>query len=305
MTRQMKFSGIIPPVPTIFTDEGKLDTEGMALVIDHLVGAGVDGMFFLGTGGEFSQMSYDERVAVAEFVVRYTDGRVPVLIGTGSTNTREAVALSQHAQSIGASGVVAINPYYWKVTEENLFGYFSTIAKSVDLAVLLYNFPALTGQDLYPAFVKRLVDAHSNIVGLKDTIDSVAHLRDMVDVVKSAHPDFSVFCGFDDHLLNTLLLGGDGAISASANFAPDISIGIYRAVKEGDLAKAGELHRTILKLPRIYKVDVPFVGVVKEAMKACGIDVSCHSLPPAAAKLSEEKVAVVRNVLTDAGLISA
>lgn len=301
MSRLMKFSGIIPPVPTVLKDDGSFDTAGMALVIDHLVNAGVDGMFFLGTGGEFSQMSHEERLAVAEFVVHYTAGRAPVLIGTGSTNTREAVTLSRHAQSIGASGVVAINPYYWKVTEENLFGYFSTIAKSVELPVLLYNFPALTGQDLYPAFVKRLVDANPNIVGLKDTIDSVAHLRDMVDVVKGAHPDFSVFCGYDDHLLNTLLLGGDGAISASANFAPNVSTGIYRAVRQGDLATATALHRTILQLPRIYKVDVPFVGVVKEAMKACGLPICSYSLPPAA-PLSEEKIAVVRRVLTDAGI---
>jgi len=298
----MKFSGIIPPVPTIFKDDGSFDTAGMALVIDHLVSAGVDGMFFLGTGGEFSQMSHEERLEVAEFAVRYTAGRVPVLIGTGSTNTREAVALSRHAQSIGASGVVAINPYYWKVTEENLLGYFSAIANSVELPVLLYNFPALTGQDLYPAFVKRLVDAHPNIVGLKDTIDSVAHLRDMVDIVKGAHPEFSVFCGYDDHLLNTLLLGGGGAISATANFAPNVSTGIYRAVKDGDLARATALHRTILQLPRIYKVDVPFVGVVKEAMKACGLPISSYSLPPVA-PLSEEKIAVVRRVLTDAGII--
>jgi 4-hydroxy-tetrahydrodipicolinate synthase len=298
----MKFSGIIPPVPTVFTENGVFDTAGMALVIDHLVGAGVDGLFFLGTGGEFSQMSHEERLEVAEFAVRYTAGRVPVLIGTGSTSTREAVALSCHAQSIGANGVVAINPYYWKVTEENLAGYFSVIAKAVDLPVLLYNFPALTGQDLYPAFVKRLVDANPNIVGLKDTVDSVAHLRDMIDVVKGAHPEFSVFCGYDDHLFNTLLLGGDGAISASANFAPDVSTGIYRAVKEGDLATAAALHTTILKLPRIYKVDVPFVGVVKEAMKLCGLAISAYSLPPAA-PLGAEKNAIARAVLKDAGII--
>jgi 4-hydroxy-tetrahydrodipicolinate synthase len=302
MSMLMKFSGIIPPVPTIFTDDGLFDPAGMALVIDHLVGAGVDGMFFLGTGGEFSQMSHEERLAIADFVVRYTAGRVPALIGTGSTSTREAVALSRHAQSIGASGVVAINPYYWKVTEENLAGYFSAIAKAVDLPVLLYNFPALTGQDLYPAFVKRLVDANPNIVGLKDTIDSVAHLREMIDVVKAAHPGFSVFCGYDDHLFNTLLLGGDGAISASANFAPKISTGIYRAVKEGDLATAAALHRTILELPRIYKVDVPFVGVVKQAMKACGLAISAYSLPPAA-PLGEDKNEIIRTVLSDAGII--
>lgn len=302
MSSSIKFSGIIPPVPTIFTEEGNFDEAGMAAVIDHLVTAGVDGLFFLGTGGEFSQMSHEERMTVAEFCVRYTAGRLPVLIGTGSTNTREAVALSKHAQSIGANGVVAINPYYWKVTEDNLIGYFSAIAKAVDLPVILYNFPALTGQDLHPAFVKRLVDANANIVGLKDTVDSVAHLRDMIDVVKGAHPQFSVFCGYDDHLLNTLLLGGDGAISASANFAPGISTGIYQAVRDGDLATAATLHRTILKLPRIYKVDIPFVGVVKEALRLCGLPVSAYALPPAA-PFNEEKKAFARAVLEDAGII--
>lgn len=302
MVAAAKFKGIIPPVPTVFTDDGRIDEAGMGRVIDSLVEAGVDGMFFMGTGGEFSQMSREERMAVAEFVVRHTAGRTQVLIGTGSTNTREAIELSQHAQSIGATGIVTINPYYWKVTEENLFRHFSAIAKSVELPMMLYNFPALTGQDLTPQFVKRLADAHANIVGIKDTIDSVAHLRDMIDVVKGAHPEFSVFAGFDDHLMNTLLLGGDGAISASANFAPKLSIDIYNAVQKNDLATAAELHRTILKLPMLYKIDVPFVGVVKEAMRACGLDISAHSLQPAS-PLTDEKNKLVRIILTGAGII--
>ncbi|WP_413728958.1 dihydrodipicolinate synthase family protein [Sodalis sp. RH22] len=303
MIDNKKFRGIIPPVSTILTQEGQLDEAGMGLTIDHLIAAGVNGLFFLGTGGEFSQMSCAERQTVAEFAVRYVNHRVPVLIGTGSTNTREALTLSRHAQAIGADAIVVINPYYWHLTDANLLRYYGDIAASVDLPVILYNFPFLTGQDLTPALVKRLADAHGNIVGIKDTIDSVAHLRDMIVTLQDAHPGFSVFCGFDDHLLNTLLLGGAGAISASVNFAPQLSVGIYNAVRAGDLARAAELNQSLLMLPALYAIDSPFVNVVKEAMRVCGLAVSDYVLPPAQPLDSAGKAAV-RRVLQRAGVIN-
>ncbi|KAE9950537.1 dihydrodipicolinate synthase family protein, partial [Escherichia coli] len=178
--------------------------------------------------------------------------RVPVLIGVGSPSTDEAVKLAQHAQAYGADGIVAINPYYWKVAPRNLDDYYQQIARSVTLPVILYNFPDLTGQDLTPETVTRLALQNENIVGIKDTIDSVGHLRTMINTVKSVRPSFSVFCGYDDHLLNTMLLGGDGAITASANFAPELSVGIYRAWREGDLATAATLNKKLLQLPAIY-----------------------------------------------------
>ncbi|TPW31584.1 dihydrodipicolinate synthase family protein [Martelella alba] len=297
-----KFSGIIPPVSTLFTDTGAVDRAAMAHVIDMLIGAGVNGLFFLGTGGEFSQMSADERRAAAETVIDCVKGRVPVLIGTGSPNMREAVELSRHAASAGADGIVAINPYYWKVTETNLFRYFGAIAESIDLPMLVYNFPDLTGQDLTPEIIKRLADANENIVGVKDTIDSVGHLRRMIDVVKGAHPDFSVFCGYDDHLVNTLLMGGDGAISASVNFAPQLSVGIYRAFLADDLATMTSLNRQLLKLPKLYGLDAPFVNVVKEAMRLTGLPVSTYALPPAG-PVSEAMSQTVRQVLVSAGVL--
>lgn len=302
MNKTKQFSGIIPPVSTLFTDDGILDKVRMGGVIDFLIRSGVDGLFFLGTGGEFSQMSTEERKQVAEFSVNYVDKRVPTLIGTGSTNTREAIELSTHAQSIGASGIVVINPYYWQLTEDNLFNYFSEVSSSVDLPVILYNFPNLTGQDLSPTFVKSLVDKNINIVGIKETIDSIAHLREMIFSLKDEHPNFSVFCGFDDHLLNTLLLGGDGAISASANFVPELSIDIFQAFSSGDLGQAAELHKTLLQLPLIYKIDSPFVNVVKEAMKLCGQDISTYSLPPTR-PLSEEKREQVKRILQNANIV--
>ena len=302
MADSMKFAGIIPPVSTLFTADGAIDRAGMQALIDMLIGQGVNGLFFLGTGGEFSQMTEAERRDFAAFAVEAVDHRVPVLIGTGHTNMRAAIALSRHAEEVGADAVVAINPYYWKITEANLRGYFGQIADAVSIPVLIYNFPDLTGQNLTPEFIKSLVDVHPNIVGVKDTIDSVGHLRGMIHGIKGAHPDFSVFCGYDDHLVNTLLLGGDGAITASVNFAPQLSVGIYKAFREGDLATMTQLNRELLKLPLIYTLDSPFVNAVKEAMRQTGQDISTWCLPPTS-PLSDPKKEQVKAILESAGLI--
>ncbi|HBH14086.1 MAG TPA: dihydrodipicolinate synthase family protein, partial [Leclercia adecarboxylata] len=206
------------------------------------------------------------------------------------------IELSQHAQQVGADGIVVINPYYWKVSEANLIRYFEQVADSVTLPVILYNFPALTGQDLTPQLVKNLVDSRRNIVGIKDTIDSVAHLRSMVLTVKAAHPDFVVLCGYDDHLFNTLLLGGDGAISASGNFAPQISVKLLQAFRDGDLARAAQYHQTLLQIPQMYQLDAPFVNVIKEAISLCVRPVSTHVLPPAG-PLDEPRKAQLKALL--------
>ncbi|PNP35636.1 dihydrodipicolinate synthase family protein [Citrobacter amalonaticus] len=298
-----KFSGIIPPVSSTFHRDGTIDKTAMRQVADFLINKGVDGLFYLGTGGEFSQMNTAQRMAFAEEAVAVVGGRVPVLIGVGSPSTDEAVKLAQHAQACGADGVVAINPYYWKVASRNLDDYYQQIARSVTLPVILYNFPDLTGQDLTPETVKRLALQNENIVGIKDTIDSVGHLRAMINTVKSVRPSFSVFCGYDDHLLNTLLLGGDGAISASANFAPELSVGIYHAWREGDLATAATLNQKLLQLPAIYALETPFVSLIKYSMQCVGLPVETYCLPPIL-DVSEEAKEKVHALLVAQGIIS-
>lgn len=297
-----KFSGIIPPVSSTFDRDGNPDKTAMQAVADFLIAKGVDGLFYLGTGGEFSQMNTHQRMAFAEAAVAIADKRVPVLIGVGSPSTEEAVKLARHAEACGADAVVAINPYYWKVAARNLDDYYQQIARSVSLPVIIYNFPDLTGQDLTPAIVKRLVLANDNIVGIKDTIDSVGHLRAMINTVKAVRPDFSVFCGYDDHLLNTLLLGGDGSITASVNFAPDLSVGIYRAWQQNDLATAATLNKKLLQLPSIYALETPFVSLIKYAMQCVGLPVNTYCLPPIL-EASEEAKAQVRELLAAQGML--
>jgi 4-hydroxy-tetrahydrodipicolinate synthase len=290
--RKTVFQGIIPPVATILNNEGSIDENGMGKLIDFLIDSKVNGLFFLGSGGEFSQMPPELRKEVAEFTTWYVNGRVPVLIGTGSTSTREAISLSMHAEQIGADGVVVINPYYWPLSEDNLFQHFADIAESVELPILLYNFPALTGQALSPELVLKLVRVYPNIVGIKETVESIGHTREMILTVKAEKQDFAVFSGYDDHLFNTLSLGGDGSIPATANFVPELSIGIYQAFKEGNFEKAIAYHRKLAPFPVIYKLDSPFVNIVKEALCYKGIEVSTNVLAPSRPLSAEKKVQI-------------
>lgn len=226
-------AGVIPPVPTILDSTGKFDRDGMKLLIDSLIAKGVHGLFFLGTAGEFTLFTAEQREEIAELCLEYTNGRLPAWIGTGSNTVAETLRLSRHAAEHGATGIVIMNPYYYKLSGDALFAHYAAVLEAVDVPLMLYNFPAMTGQDLTPAFVARLAAHYPNVLGIKDTVDQLSHIRQMIMQVKAVSPDFSVFCGFDEYLLPTLAAGGDGAIAASANFAPELMLGVYDSFKQG------------------------------------------------------------------------
>ncbi len=275
-----KFQGVIQPVSSILKDSNNVDKDGMKDLINFLIDSSVHGLLFLGTGGEFSQMTIELRKEIAEFAVETVNGRVPALIGTGTCSTDESILLSNHAKDIGADGVVIVNPYYWQLTEENLYKHYEQIAQNVNLPIILYNYPNFTGQDLTPEFVARLATDFSNIVGIKETVDLAGHIREMILKVKGIRPVFSVFSGYDDHLFNTLSLGSDGAIPASSNFVPELTVGIYDAFQSRDYQKAIDYHRELAVLPLLYKLDSPFVNVIKEATRIRGIKINTYCLPP-------------------------
>ena len=273
--------GVIPPVPTILKADGRFDPQGMGVMIDRLLASAIDGFLFLGSAGEFAQLPHAVRKEVAEFCVARVAGRRPVIIGTASCSGAEVIDLSRHAKTIGADAVMVVNPYYSLLSEERIYTHYRQIAEAVTLPVLLYNFPALTGQDLSVELVKRLAEDCPNIVGIKDTVDCLSHIRRMVLEVKGMRPDFLVFCGFDEYMLDTLLIGGDGVIPATSNFAPEITCGIYKAFRDGDFATLQSLVPRLAQLQKIYSMEVPFIGLIKEAIRLTGCDISTHVVPPA------------------------
>lgn len=301
MTTWQGPQGIFPPVPTIFDQDGKLDSKGMGQLLDSLIQQQVHGLLILGTTGEFSQLHLEEREHIAQFCVKHVNGRVPVWIGTGCNATQDAIRLTQHAEQIGATGAVIINPYYNKLSRNTLSQYFSSILKSTQLPCMLYNFPALTGQDLDPIFVRDLAAHHANLVGIKETVDQLSHIRQMITEVKRVKPDFSVFCGFDEYLLATLAAGGDGAIVAGANFAPQLMIGVYNNFRSNNLAKLLEFHHQIIQLPPIYQIDQPFVPAIKEAIRLTGVPISNSCLSPTSG-WDNDKTKQLERILVNANI---
>ena len=204
-------AGIVVPIPTLFDQRGRVDDEANARHIDWLIAGGVHGIFALGTTGEFTSLSPEERRAFAALAVRAARGRVPVLIGCGSPWTDEAIAYARHAQEAGAGGVVAVLPYYWLPSERSIYEHYRLLAEGVALPVYIYNFPALTGRSIAPRTVAALAAAHPNIAGLKDTVDSAAHIQETIALVKPERSEFSVLAGMDYHLLTPCSRGATGA----------------------------------------------------------------------------------------------
>ena len=275
-----KFKGIFPPVPTIVDKHGDLDKKGMANLLDHLINNEADGVLILGSGGEFCHMPPKLRFEVAEFAVKHIKQRIPVMIGISSPSTKETIEYGQHAAQIGADAVLVVNPYYALLNSEAIYHHYKTVAENINIPILLYNFPALTGQDIGIDVITRLAKDVPNIIGLKDTIDNISHTREVINQVHAFRPDFIIFSGFDEYMLDTLILGGHGGIPATFNFAPKVTKGIYKAFKQKDYETAFTLQRQLAKLMPIYAIETPFFAVIKQAIKLTGIDISTEVLAP-------------------------
>ena len=294
-----KFKGIFPPVPTIVDKHGELDKKGMANLLDHLIDSEADGVLILGSGGEFCHMPPKLRLEVAEFAVKHINKRIPVMIGISSPSTKETIQYGQHAAQIGADAVLVVNPYYALLNSDAIYHHYKTVAENLDIPVLLYNFPALTGQDIGIDVITQLAKDQPNIIGLKDTIDNISHTREVINRVHAFRPDFIIFSGFDEYMLDTLILGGHGGIPATFNFAPKITKGIYNAFIKKDYQTAFKLQRQLAKLMPVYAIESPFFGVIKQAIKLTGVDISTEVLAPVT-KLPKNKKDLLIQVLESA-----
>jgi 2-dehydro-3-deoxy-D-pentonate aldolase len=298
------FRGVFPPTVTFFKDDGSLDSDANRRHHDFLISQGVHGLFVLGTTGEFMHMNLKEREQHAVETVQHVDGRVPVIIGTGTASTRETIRLSRHAQGIGADAVAIVIPYFWTLSEREIIGHLSAVANAVDIPIIVYNFPAYAGVNVSSETLASLVREHRNIVGVKDSLDSLELLRQRVQIVKAVREDFCVLAGSDGHLLNVLQLGGDGTVPATANIAPRRHVEIFDAWENGDLERALELLPEMLACLDIFTVPGSFHTLVKDAMSMAGVAAPAYARQPAL-PLTADSRARLREVLARAHLLPA
>jgi len=265
----MKFQprGIIPAMVTPFSKEGKINVAALRKLTTYLIEGGVHGLFPVGSQGEFYALTYEEKKLVIETVVEEARGRVPVYAGTGAITTREAIGLTKMAEASGVSAVSVLTPFFIHPNETELFEFYSAIAKSTQLPVLLYNNPGRTGVNISANFVVRASKVE-NIVGIKD---SSGDLTLTAEYIRRTGETFSVLAGRDTLIYGTLCYGGKGAIAATANVAPKVIVEIYEAFMAGDHKKALAAQYRLAPLRLAFDLGT-FPVVIKEALNLIGID---------------------------------
>ena len=237
------FEGVLTALITPFRD-GQVDERALSEYVEWQIESGIDGLVPCGSSGESATMSHEEHQRVVEIVVTAAAGRVPVVAGTGSNNTQEAIKLTQHAKAAGADGALLISPYYNKPTQEGIIAHYEMVANQTQFPLMLYNIEGRTASNLLPATIARLA-VHEYIVGVKEasgSLDQIAH------IIASCPEDFSVLSGDDALVLPILSLGGRGVICTTSNVAPRQMVELVRAYRSGDLERAQTLHYQLLPL---------------------------------------------------------
>jgi 4-hydroxy-tetrahydrodipicolinate synthase len=261
--------GVLTALATPFAPDGQIDTGALRRLVDRSIDGGVHGVVACGSTGEFAALSSAERCHVVETVVEQAAGRVPVVAQTGATSTAEAIALSRHAQDVGASVVMLVTPYYEPLTLDETLGYLRDVAEAVELPIMLYNLPVATGVNLAPETVGQLAREVENIRYIKDTSADLAQAGQLIH----HHGDaISTFVGWDSLMLAALTEGAAGVMAGTANVLPSELVSIYAAVRDGALERAQAEWARIYPLMDAI-MTAPFIQAVKAALDADGFAV--------------------------------
>lgn len=267
------FKGCGVALITPFNIEG-VNYQKLEELINWHIENKTDAIIVCGTTGEASTMSKEERKKVIKFTVDKVNKRIPVIAGTGSNNTIEAIEMSKYSQEVGADGLLIVTPYYNKTTQKGLFEHYTNIANGVDIPIILYNVPGRTGLNMLPITVAKL-SKHPNIKGLKEASGDISQ---MAEVSRLCPEDFYIYSGNDDQIVPFLSLGGKGVISVVANILPKETHNIVSDFLDDDILKSRDMQ---LKLNGL--INTLFIETnpmpIKEAMNILGMEVGDVRLP--------------------------
>ena len=239
----MDLAGVFTALVTPFRDD-VIDEDALRALVERQVAAGVDGLAPCGSTGESATLSHAEHRRVVEIVVAAARGRLPVLAGTGSNSTREAIELTRYAKETGADGALLISPYYNKPTQEGIVAHFAEIARESDFPLVVYNIPGRTASNLLPETIARLAEIEQ-VVGVKEACGDLTQISNMIVRCPS---DFAVLSGDDALTLPIIAVGGCGVISTSSNVAPAAMVELVRSALAGDFPRARAIHQRLIPL---------------------------------------------------------
>ena len=267
-------TGVMPALVTPFNKEDEsINEENLRNLVNYLIDQGVTGLVPVGTTGEFVNMTFEERLRVIEIVVDETNGRVPVIAGTGETGTKLVIDATKAATDIGADACIIVTPYYLKPKAKGLYDHYFTIAEKTDIPLVLYNIPACTGVELPWTVVEDLVDTE-NFVAIKDSSGDYKYFSALLEKVSDK---ISVLIGWDENVLGALAGGAAGCILGSANVIPKLWLEIYDHVENNRLKEAQTLQKKVQKLARML-INSGALGV-KECLNMMGVPVGTTRRP--------------------------
>lgn len=291
------FTGAGVAIITPFNEDGSVNYEEFGRIIDDQINGGSDAIIVCGTTGESSTMDHDEHIEVIKYCVEKVAGRVPVIAGSGSNCTREAINISKRAEEVGANGLLCVTPYYNKCTQEGLYQYYKAISDAVNIPIIMYNIPGRTGTTIQPETAVRIAKEVKNVVAIKEAsgnISAVAKLAALADGC------IDIYSGNDDQVLPILSLGGKGVISVWSHVAPKKVHDMVYAYLNGDTATA-----TKLQLEAIDVIGALFCEVnpipIKAAMNMLGYKAGPVRAP--LTELSDAHKELLKKALKDYGVL--
>ena len=291
-----KLEGIVAPMATPLTRIDRIDTKVTRVLVNFLIDGGIDGLFPLGTSGEFALFNREERKTMVETVVDETNGRVPVLAGVSDPSLENVLTFAKDAEDAGADAIVATSPYYYGTSEDGLFGHFETIARKSDLPLIVYNIPDWTHLFVPPSVIQRLAEKKL-IVGMKYTEYNLLNLLRFLSI---AGKGIAIFTGSDAMTFTNLDFGGNGAVIGVANVAPKLASAVFDEFKQGNPDAARKAQWKLL--PIIEAIGIGrFPAGLKEAMRMVGMPVGGVKRPLQG--LTETERNTVASFLRESGLM--
>lgn len=291
------FKGAITAIVTPFLENEDVDEQALRNLVEFQIKNRIDGIVPCGTTGESPTLDHKEHQRVIEIVLEASNGKVPVIAGTGSNSTKEAIDMTKKAADAGANASLQVCPYYNKPTQEGLFRHFSAIAKAVDIPIIIYNIQGRTGINMETATLARLAKEHSNIIGVKEASGNIAQ---MMDVINNLPKDFIVLSGDDNLTLPLMALGGKGVISVASNIIPKEMHELTELALNGRFEDAQKLHYQLLPMFKGIFIETNPIPI-KAALAMKGMIKENYRLPMC--EMSRENKEKLRQILDNLKLL--
>lgn len=296
ISKKPLFTGCATALVTPFLPDGSLDQPSLRKLISRQLESGVDALVLLGTTGEPSTLSMEERETIIRIGKEMAAEKIPIIVGTGSNDTRRAIDYALQAKRLGASGQLCVTPYYNKATQSGLIRHFSAILDACDLPMILYHVPSRTGVSMSIQTVSSLY-AHPNIIGLKEASGSINYVQ---DILQTLPEDFSLYCGNDDLITPLMASGATGAISVCSNILPAQTRALTHACINGCFAEAKDMQLALTPLIKLLFSQVNPIPA-KAALSMMGLTHDVLRLP--LTPMEEPLRSRLRDLLTEFNLI--